>query len=188
MKRAIGVVAMLTALPVCAATSEYVVSVSPNKCTQGLYQQPAGGPFSVFLFCDDAAGVNIGVVNTAGAAGPGRIDLGRVKRWDKWQVNDRFWQEAPWATDITSFAWSPDLKALYVGTSEIYGTGALYKLDLINRTYQALVPKSDWRLDPKYGHAATITDIDPKTGEVSIEFATFDDASKRTDVRRLKVK
>jgi hypothetical protein len=189
MLRAIGiVVALLACLPLHAVTSPSVVNVSANNCVPGLYQQPNGGPFAVFVFCDDAAGVNIGVVNPSGAAGPGRIDLGPLKVWDKWQVNDRFWQQPAWATDITSFAWSPDLKSLYVGTSEVYGTGALYKLDLVNRTYQKLIPTPEWRLDPKYGHSTSITAIDSRSGEVYAELATYDEASKRIEVRKVKVR
>jgi hypothetical protein len=188
MRRGIGIVALLMALPVHAGTTSHLVTASPKECAQGLYQQPNGGPFSVFLFCDDAGGVNIGVVNTSGGAGPGLIDLGPRKEWGKWSVNDRFWQEPAWATDITSFAWSPNLRALYIGTAEIYGTGKLYKLDLINRTAQAIAPKSEWRLNPKLGHSTTITGIDLTTGEVSVEFSIFDESSKGTEVRKLKVK
>jgi hypothetical protein len=43
------------------------------------------------------------------------------------------WQEAPWATDVTSYAWSPDGHHIFVATAEIYGTGALYDLDLQRR-------------------------------------------------------
>jgi hypothetical protein len=80
------------------------------------------------------------------------------------------------------------LKALYVGTSEIYGTGVLYRLDLVNRTFQPLVPKSEWRFDPKPGHSTTITGVDLTTGEVTVELSIWDEASKRTKVQKLKVK
>ena len=188
LRRALTILGIAIAPPVHADAPRSLVTVTPKNCTSGLYHQPDGGPFSVFLFCDDAAGVNIGIVNASGAAGPGRIDLGPLKVWDKWNVNDRFWQEPAWATDITSFAWSPNLRALYVGTSAVYGTGALYKLDLVNRTFELLVPKPEWHLNPKSGYSTTITAIDEVTGEVSIDFSTFDEASKQTERRTLKVK
>src|SRR5436190_23049912 len=94
------------------AADRYVVQVAAKECVQKLYKQPADGPFSVFVFCDDALGVNIGVINTAGGAGPGAIQLSPPPEWSKWDVNDRFWQKSEWATDVTSFAWSLDLKVL----------------------------------------------------------------------------
>ena len=177
--------ALLIAVPVFAASSAYVVVATPIECRPGLYHQPGGGPFSVFLFCDDALGVNMGVVNSSGGAGPGPIELGPTREWSKWKVNDRFWQESAWATDITSLAWSPDLKSLYVGTQEVYGTGALYKLDLVNRTFRTLIPKPEWQLGPRAGYSTKITSMDQRTGNVSVEFTLFDEASNGTTVRRL---
>ena len=160
-------VAMGCALP---APAQQAVTGLAKSCRQGLYPQP-GGPFSVFVFCDDAAGVNIGVVNTKPRGG-------------SWDVDDRFWQERAWATDITSFAWSPDLRSLYVGTSEIYGSGNLYKLDLVNRKSEVLVPKPDWKVDPKAGHSTEILAIDAKSGSVSVEYSV----DERRTVQRMEVK
>ena len=185
MSRLIATALLLICSSVNAAP-EALVRASPRACVQGLYQQPNGGPFSVFLFCDDAGGVNIGVINTSGGAGPGRIELGPTKEWSKWRVNDRFWQEPAWATDITSFAWSPDLKSLYVGTSEIYGTGALYKLDLVARKFAILIP--DCRSSSKRACSTEIVDIDRGTGIISVEVGSFDEASRKTEMKRLKVK
>ena len=113
---------LLLLSPVVVLGAELLTRASGKNCVHGLHQQPPGGPFSVFLFCDDAAGSNIGVVNALPGAGPGKIDLGELKEWNNWDVNSRFWQDKEWATDVTSFAWSPDLKFLYVATGEVYGT------------------------------------------------------------------
>ena len=59
--------------------SSFLVQVSPRSCTHGLHDQPNGGPFSVFVFCDDAIGVNIGVILTEPGAGPGRLQLEGTK-------------------------------------------------------------------------------------------------------------
>jgi hypothetical protein len=56
-----------------------LVEAVRSKCVHGLHKQPDGGPFSVFLFCDDALGSNIGVINTAPGAGPGAIALAGPK-------------------------------------------------------------------------------------------------------------
>ena len=186
MIRPLSALILLVLAPLCMAADPLLVQAYPKVCAQRLYQQPNGGPFSVFLFCDDAAGSNIGVINTSGGAGPGRIELGPTKEWSKWNVNDRFWQDRAWATDVTSFAWSPDLRSLYVATSKIYGTGAVYKLDLVSRTFSVLIP--DCRGTSKYGCSTEITEVDQKSGIVSINIEFFNETSQKTEVRRVKVK
>ena len=37
------------------------------------------------------------------------------------------------ASDVTSFAWADNGSTLYVATSEVYGTGCVYRLDLMRR-------------------------------------------------------
>jgi hypothetical protein len=186
MVRPIGTVVLLTCSLVCTAADQFLVKAAAKVCAQRLYQQPVGGPFSVFLFCDDALGSNIGVINTSGGAGPGRIELGPTREWSKWNVNDRFWQQSEWATDVTSFAWSLDLKSLYVATSEIYGTGAVYKLDLVSRTFSTLVP--DCREKTKYGCNTEIVSVDRKSGTVSVDVQFFNVASQRPETKRVQVK
>lgn len=157
-----------------------VTWLSQKNCVSGLHLQPAGGPFAVFVFCDDALGVNIAVINVSGGAGPGKIKLDTSnKEWGHWWVNDRIWQEAPWATDITSFVWSSDLRLLYVATSGIYGTGAVYRLDLVNRVATRILPVPSDGLDPHYGTTARIESIMPETGEVVVSLSRFDPISKQ---------
>lgn len=172
--------------PAIAADS-YLITAYASVCKQGQYQQPAGGPFSVFLFCDDALGSNIGVVNIAPGAGPGTIPLAQSKTWDKWNVNDRFWQQPAWATDVTSFAWSPDLHFLYVATSDVYGTGALYKLDLVKRTYIQILPDPRTPVAANQGFSTEIKGLDMKTGELTVEVESFHESTKQTQVSTVRV-
>ena len=181
-------IALLFLLSTSASAGELVVCPLPNQCVQGLYPQPSGGPFSVFLFCDDALGMNIGVINTSGAAGPGKIDLPPPKNWDRWDVNDRFWQERDWATDITSFGWSPDLKYLYVATSSVYGKGGLYKLDLIKRTYTRLLPERGKSQIAKHGYESLIISINEQTGVVTAQSTFFNASTNRTETVRAELK
>lgn len=167
-------------LSASAAADSLVVHISPGKCIQGLYKQPPGGPFSVFLFCDDALGSNLGVVDTAGGAGPGEIDLAPPKQWNKWAVNNRFWQDPTWATDVTSFAWSTNLKYLYVATSSTYGQGGLYKLDLVNRTYKQLLPRPGMSQSAKGSYESVIVRLSHKTGLLTVRSRFFDALSRKT--------
>jgi len=186
MKRILFVLAVL--LSTSASAGELLVRPSPAKCVQGLYPQPPGGPFSVFLFCDDAAGMNIGVINTSGGAGPGKIELPQPKIWNIWQVYDRFWQEQAWSADITSFAWSGDLKYLYVATSGIYGTGAVFKLDLLGRTYQMLFPDKALLGTIKSTYTSEITGVNPKTGKLTVVLSYYSESEKRTTTKTAEVK
>lgn len=97
-------------------------AVTPNLCQQGLSPLPPG-PYSLFMFCDDASGTSIGVVYSS----PGD------PRSSKWSLSDRFWQEPSWCLDVTSFLWIPDGNRLAIATSGIYGTGSLYLLSLDDR-------------------------------------------------------
>lgn len=81
-----------------------------------------------------------------------------------WDMANRVWQESQWASDVTSFAWSPDGKRLYVATSEIYGSGGLFELDLVSRKARQIAPSdhpvSESAPDTDY----VITAIDEKAG------------------------
>ena len=181
---------LLLLSPVVVLGTELLTRASGKNCVHGLHQQPPGGPFSVFLFCDDAAGSNIGVVNALPGAGPGKIDLGELKEWNNWDVNSRFWQDKEWATDVTSFAWSPDLKFLYVATGEVYGTGSLYKLDLVARTSKKLVPDAATRKRiPKDASTETeINSIDPATGTLRVTLSFYNPKSQAPEHLTVTVK
>jgi hypothetical protein len=43
---------------------------------------------------------------------------------------------------VTSFAWANNGLTLFVGTSEVYGTGCIYGLDLMRRKAQCIYPSA----------------------------------------------
>jgi hypothetical protein len=118
----------------------YLIQAQSENCQHRLHPQPNKGPFSVFLFCDDALGSNIGVILTEPGGGPGAIKLAGDRVWDKWYTNDRFWQDKLWATDVVNFLWSLSLRYLYVATSGVYGDGGFFRLDLKERSSSRLLP------------------------------------------------
>lgn len=98
----------------------------PNSCRGGLYYGP-NKLFAIYVFCDDANGTSIGIINTSpGAyAGPGS-----EKAWD---LSSRFWQEPSFSRDVKSAHWSNDGKKIIIRTGDIYGSGKTYFLDLLNK-------------------------------------------------------
>jgi hypothetical protein len=130
-------VALLASAPLLgqAAPPADLIQASGKICKHGLHEQPTRN-FSVFLFCDDAQGSNIGIVLSS--PGPGPVE-GEPPH--KWGIARRFWQTGPWVTDVTSFAWSPSGRYLYVATSPIYGDGGLFELDLIRQEWKRLIPE-----------------------------------------------
>ena len=49
----------------------------------------------------------------------------------------------PWSADVSAFGWVPNRNLLLVTTSEIYGTGAVYLLNLERQTYTKLGSTND---------------------------------------------
>jgi hypothetical protein len=101
------------------------VEIYPKVCKQGLHQGPSG-KFNIFVFCDDAQGSTIGIINPA----PGAQIASGVE--NAWSLEKRFWQEQEWARDVDSYTWLEGDK-LEVKTNSTYGSGKKYQLDLINR-------------------------------------------------------
>src|SRR5438874_12393951 len=109
--------ALMSAAAYGADTS--IENIAGTACRTGVHQQTKG-PFAVFVFCDDAEGTNIAVFYS---------ELGDP-RFEKWTLARRFWQSEKWGADVQSIAWMPNRNFLVVSTSEMYGTGAVYLLDL----------------------------------------------------------
>jgi len=87
----------------------------------------------VVVFGDDATGTTVGVVKTTNWASD---DVERG-----WRQDRRFWQEKEWSLNVTSFGWSRDGRYLFVATSDIYGTGEVYQLDVDRRRWAVLFPR-----------------------------------------------
>ena len=103
-----------------------VAQVDAEACSQGVHEQP-GGVFAIYVFCDDALGTNIAVFLNKMAA-PVNQD---------YTLGSRFWQNQEWAYDVISYAWLPDNKLL-ISTSAVYGSGAVYLLDLEHKVSKTL--------------------------------------------------
>jgi hypothetical protein len=109
-----------------------IEGISGRACKGGPHAQPQG-PFGVYVFCDDALGTNIAVFFP---------QLGDPI-YEKWTLTRRFWQDEPWSADVSALGWVPGRKLLVVATSEIYGTGAVYLLNLEKQTYAKLGSTKD---------------------------------------------
>jgi hypothetical protein len=109
-----------------------IENISGRGCKGGAHAQP-DGPFGVYVFCDDAVGTNIAVFYQ---------ELGEP-RYGKWTLTRRFWQDGPWAADVSALGWVPSRNLLVVATSEIYGSGAVYLLNLESQTFAPLGSTND---------------------------------------------
>jgi hypothetical protein len=107
-----------------------VIPAYPKACTHGLHHQPRGGPFAVLIFCDDALGSQLAVVCYAPGCGDNQPP--------PWSLTNRFWQVQPWATDVTAVAWDANGACLYVSTSQTYGSGDLFALNVRTRRFAAI--------------------------------------------------
>ncbi|MCB0220695.1 MAG: hypothetical protein KDH09_13430 [Chrysiogenetes bacterium] len=109
-------------------SSAGVVPVVGKNCKESGVQKSPDGVFALYVFCDDAAGVHVGIVCV-------KLECERYVRWD---AANRFWQEKEWASDVREYVWLDGGSRLLVGTSEIYGTGLCYVLDIPTRLATAL--------------------------------------------------
>jgi hypothetical protein len=137
-----------------------------DGCNQGLYKQPKG-PMALLLFCEDALGTYIGLVYYDHMGSPVPYDFFlKLSQAEKetyfkiWSLDNRMWQDPMWASDVTSYAWGPDGTKLYIATSEIYGSGALYELDLIRKKYKQIAPSDRAAKLNAPGPGYIITQID----------------------------
>jgi hypothetical protein len=89
---------------------------------------------------------------------------------------NRFWQDRKWAADVINFAWSPSSRYLYVATSEIYGDGGYFKIDLRERTFECLIPKpnSKYNSQLRSGFYIKIKNIDKQEKEIVIDIFLYD--------------
>lgn len=133
-------VAVITSLlmliaSIAASAQEYSWQQAPGNCVPGLHSSPKG-PFSVMIYCEDALGVYLAVIRVAPMGAP-------ADQSGKWSLEDRYWFDPLWASDITGFKWSSDGRKLFVSTSEIYGSGGLFELDLFKRKATQLLPEGE---------------------------------------------
>jgi len=65
-----------------------------------------------------------------------------------------------WGSDVTSFAWGPDAKNLYVATSMIYGDGGVFDVDLQTRNAKRIFPTGEF--EPGFAYVTEILYHDPE--------------------------
>jgi hypothetical protein len=157
------IIAFLIVASLSSTQAGEVINLGPEKCKHGLLFQP-NGPFAVMLFCEDALGDHIGVTYYTPMGVPYQ---------GKWSLTDRFWQHADWGADVTALAWDNTGKFLFVTTSSIYGSGAVYCLDLMNRKATKLFPQTKYKKEMekiKSPCQPKILGINEKTQTVDILF------------------
>lgn len=117
-----------------------------------ILRQPAG-PFAVLLYREDALGNYLAVVYADPIGAPG------ASGFERWTLNDRYWYDPIWGSDVMAYRWSTDGKSLLVATSEIYGSGGVFKLNLIERRSMQLLPKKKKVSGSDPGPGYTLADI-----------------------------
>ena len=178
LRRPLALVVLIGVLAVVPAFAGHepgprVVLAYPKACTHGLHHQPGGGPFAVLIFCDDALGSQLAVVCYA----PGCGD----KQAAPWSLTDRVWQAGPWAADVTAVAWDANGTCLYVSTSEIYGTGELFALNLRTRRYSPLPVRLSGTPKPNTGPTTIVRSLDTHANVLTYDVEYVD--ASRGDVR-----
>ena len=130
MNNVLSFLFVLLSLIGCTENKNSFLNVYPKVCKQGLIEGPHK-QFGVFIFCDDAVGTTIGIINLPGYV----LSYGELRRTSnsEWDKHKRFWQEKEWALDVESVQWSEDGLSLTVNTGYIYGTDNCYVLDLPNK-------------------------------------------------------
>jgi len=142
-------------------TEAQVIQLYSNRdlCGKQIGRPQDPSRYVVEVFCEDALGNYIGIVRKAHLGAP--IDGG-------WTLTTRFWQEDTWSTDVWSIAWVDDGRSLLVSSSNIYGEGAIFLLDLQARSSRILFSgeTSDSRI-------VTIDRVDESKREVFFEIERF---------------
>ncbi len=138
------------AQPASVSPGQYVWVLEPMNCDPGLRPQP-GGPYAALVFCENALGAYLAVVRLAPLERTGE---------GAWNTKQLIWQEEPWASDITSFAWAPDGQRLFVTTADGAGAGGLYELELATRRARQVAPKDSAVTAAKPGPGYVIERLD----------------------------
>jgi hypothetical protein len=156
-------------LPAFAESSTLVSfqQLSELKERQGVLVKQPNGPFAAMLFNEFAQGIHIGIIYYQQMGNP--VD-------GKWWISNRFWQEKPWNADITSFAWDVSGKYLYIGTSEVYGDGGLFKLDLFKKSFIKLYPKPETEIEPIL--STEIIELNQTNSKLKINVTIVDETTK----------
>lgn len=139
-----------------------LINLASEKCQHGLHSQPKNG-YSIFVFCDDALGTNIGIILSKRGVFPADS-----KQPNLWGTTKRFWQDGTWATDVQDIFWSPSGKYIYVSTSGVYGDGGLFELDLEKKKFSRLFPTSEWKRKNNLTFLTKIVSYDANSMKIEV--------------------
>ena len=149
-----------------------------QKCAPGSYRQP-NGPFVVLVFCEGAIGNYIALYYEKAMDGPISADF------PKWTVIDRVWQDWIWASDVTGFAWSPSGKFLYVGTSNVYGKGGIFEVDLAHRSSKHIFPVKE--PEGGYGYWVEILELDENKSLLKVRESIEAEENPKTTIHEVQI-
>jgi hypothetical protein len=158
---------------VCQVMAEESVQpqqIYPKVCEERLYSFPKTF-FKLAVFCDDAAGTNIGIIYHEHEGG-----------------SDWYWQDPQWSRDVTAFWWNSEKKSLYISTSGIYGSGAVYELDLVNRKSRNVLPKGYPPTAGTYTSEIMRYDNESNSLECKVEYFHRDKKEPVSEVIKIPVK
>jgi hypothetical protein len=102
--------------------------------------------FAIFVWSQDAAGTDIGILDTGIGDLPG-----------PWRANvaARFWAK-DWSVDAAFLSWSPEGDELVIACGDVFGNCGIYEVDLFNR--------KDHKIGSLCGlnaeHEINVTDVD----------------------------
>ena len=128
-----------------------------KTCKPGLNALP-NSSFSISCFCEGALGNYAAIVLTekwSASSGSG------------WTVGDRYWYEATWGDDFTSYYYDEFSKSLYITTQGYYGTAGLYRLDLEKRNASKIIVDGELKSNLEGGYL--IVNVDGAYMEVTYE-------------------
>jgi hypothetical protein len=138
---------------VTISKTDYLFTIKDGNI--GIHKQP-NGPFAIYYCSESDQGNYIGVIYYNRMGSP-IFPLNKPV----WRNADRFWQDEEWAADVNNIAWGPDGKYLYVATSNIYGSGGVFELNLLEKKSKRVFPSDEAiksLLKPEYG--TSIVDMD----------------------------
>jgi hypothetical protein len=129
-----------------ASTLENEIVLISDRGSKHRLEHLDGSPYAVIAFCEDALGNYLAIIYYDKMSSP--VD-------GSWSISDRIWQNENWSKDVISYFFDRQRKILFVSTSEIYGEGGIYRLDLMNRKYEKLTPNT-----PKEGKIYELKSVD----------------------------
>ncbi len=144
-------------------------------------RQP-NGPFLVLALCEMGFGCSMTLVCYRPGLCEKTIGPDGAAHFSGWRFDDRIWQQARWSSDVTGAAWSCDGGSLFVSTSDVYGSGALFQIELEGKVVHQLLPKGKLATMAMPGPGYIIIGINPDRRTITY-YAGDDPVKKTLDLR-----